>query len=252
MSGLRGTGVSPGVAVGPALVVEHEAGPVFRLSLAADQVEGEVARLEQALASSAAQLEAIKDRLSREVGAPHAYIFDAHLLMLRDPLLRDRAVAVVREQAVNAEWALRTVSESLHALFSQFTDAYLRERSTDLDDVIGRVQLNLRGSPGAPSLARLPGPVVLVAGDLRPSEAAELDWERVLAIVTDVGSSTYHTAIIARSLGIPAVVGLKQATRRIPPGATVAVDGARGEVSVEPSPEALAVLRTAQIGRAHV
>jgi len=246
VSALRGTGVSPGVAVGPALVVEHEAGPVFRLSLAADQVEGEVARLEQALASSAAQLEAIKDRLSREVGAPHAYIFDAHLLMLRDPLLRDRAVAVVREQAVNAEWALRTVSESLHALFSQFSDAYLRERSTDLDDVIGRVQLNLRGSPGAPSLARLPGPVVLVAGDLRPSEAAELDWERVLAIVTDVGSSTYHTAIIARSLGIPAVVGLKQATRRIPPGATVAVDGARGEVSVEPSSETLAVLRAAQ------
>jgi phosphotransferase system enzyme I (PtsI) len=246
VSELRGTGVSPGVAVGPALVVEHEAGPVFRLSLATGQLEAEVARLEQALAASAAQLEAIKERLSREVGAPHAYIFDAHLLMLRDPLLRDRAVAVVREQAVNAEWALRTVSESLHALFSQFSDAYLRERSTDLDDVIGRVQLNLRGSPGAPSLARLPGPVVLVAGDLRPSEAAELDWERVLAIVTDVGSSTYHTAIIARSLGIPAVVGLKEATRRIPPGAMVAVDGARGEVSVEPSPQALEALRAAQ------
>ncbi len=246
MTSLRGTGVSPGIAVGKALVVEHEAGPVFRLSLAARQLEPEVDRLEQALATSAAQLEAIKQRLSREVGAPHAYIFDAHLLMLRDPLLRDRALAVVRQQAVNAEWALRTVSESLHALFSQFSDAYLRERSTDLDDVIGRIQLNLRGSPGAPSLARLPEPVVLVAGDLRPSEAAELDWDRVLAIVTDVGSSTYHTAIIARSLGIPAVAGLKQATRLVPPGGIVAVDGSRGEVVVEPSPEALVALRAAQ------
>jgi phosphotransferase system enzyme I (PtsI) len=246
MTSLHGTGVSPGVAVGQALVVEHEAGPVFRLSLTPDECSAEVARLEQALAASAAQIEAIKARLSREVGAPHAYIFDAHLLMLRDPLLRERAIEVVRQESVNAEWALRTVSESLHALFSEFSDAYLRERSTDLDDVIGRIQLNLRGSPGAPSLARLPEPVVLVAGDLRPSEAAELDWDKVLAIVTDVGSSTYHTAIIARSLGIPAVAGLKEATRLIPPGAVVAVDGARGEVVVEPSPEALVTLRASQ------
>jgi len=246
MTSLHGTGVSPGVAVGQALVVEHDAGPVFRLSLSPEEREAEVIRLERALAASAGQLEAIKARLSREVGAPHAYIFDAHLLMLRDPLLGERALELVRQESVNAEWALRTVSESLHALFSQFSDAYLRERSTDLDDVIGRIQLNLRGSPGAPSLARLPEPVVLVAGDLRPSEAAELDWDRVLAIVTDVGSSTYHTAIIARSLGIPAVAGLKEATRLIPPGTIVAVDGVRGEVVVEPSPQALVSLRAAQ------
>jgi phosphotransferase system enzyme I (PtsI) len=246
MTSLHGTGVSPGVAVGQALVVEHDAGPVFRLFLTPDEREAELIRLERALAASAGQIEAIKARLSREVGAPHAYIFDAHLLMLRDPLLRERALEVIRQESVNAEWALRTVSESLHALFSQFSDAYLRERSTDLDDVIGRIQLNLRGSPGAPSLARLPEPVVLVAGDLRPSEAAELDWDRVLAIVTDVGSSTYHTAIIARSLGIPAVAGLKEATRRIPPGAVVAVDGVRGEVVVGPSAEELATLRAAQ------
>jgi phosphotransferase system enzyme I (PtsI) len=138
------------------------------------------------------------------------------------------------------------VSESLHALFSQFSDAYLRERSTDLDDVIGRIQLNLRGTPDAPSLSRLPGPVVLVAGDLVPSEAADLDWDRVLAIVTDVGSSTYHTAIIARSLGIPAVAGLKEATRQIPPGGLVAVDGTRGEVVVEPSGAALEFLQASQ------
>ena len=182
MSPLRGTGVSPGIAVGRALVVERDTAPVFRLALEPAQVEGEVGRLEAALEQSRAQLRAIKERLSREVGAPHAYIFDAHLLMLDDPLLRDRAAALVRDEQVNAEWALRTVSESLHELFSQFSDAYLRERSTDLDDVIGRVQLNLRGSAEAPSLERLPGPVVLVAGDLTPSEAAELDWERVLAV----------------------------------------------------------------------
>ncbi|HSD28358.1 MAG TPA: phosphoenolpyruvate--protein phosphotransferase [Vicinamibacteria bacterium] len=246
MSALRGTGVSPGIAVGRALVMERDAAPVFRLALPPERVEDEVRRLEASIEASREQLRGIKERLSREVGAPHAYIFDAHLLMLDDPLLRQRAVEIVRGEAVNAEWALRCVSESLHALFSQFSDAYLRERSTDLDDVIGRIQLNLRGAPDAPSLSRLPGPVVLVAGDLVPSEAADLDWDRVLAIVTDVGSSTYHTAIIARSLGIPAVAGLKEATRQIPPGGLVAVDGTHGEVVVEPSGAALEFLQAAQ------
>ena len=136
---------------------------------------------------------------------------------------------------MNAEWALRVVAERLAALFSDLTDAYLRERSTDVDDVLGRIQLNLCGARDAPSLSRLPGAFVLVAQDLTPSEAAELDWEHVLAVATDAGSRTYHTAILARSLGIPAVVGLGDATRRIPPGALVVVDGSRGDVLVEPS-----------------
>lgn len=243
---LKGTGVSPGIALGQALIVERDATPVFRLVLAPEETEREVARLGEAVEASRAKLLVIKERLSQEVGMPHAYIFDAHLLMLEDPLLFDRARAVIRDDLVNAEWALRTVSDQLHALFAQFTDAYLRERSTDLDDVLGRIQLNLRGSAEAASLQHLPGSFVLVAEDLTPSEAAELDWERVLAVVTDVGSSTYHTAIIARSLGIPAVVGLKDATRRIPAGSLVVVDGTQGDVVVDPSGPALAGFRAVQ------
>jgi phosphoenolpyruvate-protein phosphotransferase (PTS system enzyme I) len=243
---IRGTGVSPGIAVGQALVLDRERASIFRLVLAPEAIEPEVQRLTRAVEASRGQLQTIKERLSREVGMPHAYIFDAHLLMLEDPLLLDRAVAVIREERVNAEWALRTVSDQLHALFDEFSDAYLRERSTDLDDVLGRIQLNLSGSADAPSLSRLPGSFVVVAADLSPSEAAELDWDRVLAVATDVGSSTYHTAIIARSLGIPAVVGLREATRRIPPGALVVVDGTRGEVVVEPSAPALDGFRAVQ------
>jgi phosphotransferase system enzyme I (PtsI) len=243
---LKGTGVSPGIAMGPALVVERDAVPIFRLNVPPEGVEAEVARLDAALTLSRSQLVAIKERLSREVGTFHAYIFDAHLLMLEDPLLLERTRGVIREQHVNAEWALREVAEQLHALFDGFSDAYLRERSTDLDDVLGRIQLNLRGSGDAPSLARLPGSFVLVAADLLPSEAAELDWAKVLAVATDVGSSTYHTAIIARSLGIPAVVGLKDATSAVRPGAMVVVDGTRGAVVVEPSAPALAGFRTVQ------
>ncbi len=226
--------------------MEREAVPVFRLLLPPGEVEAEVQRLSRAVAASRRQLESIKERLSREIGAPHAYIFDAQLLMLDDPLLIDRSVAVIREEHVNAEWALRTVSDQLHALFDEFGDAYLRERSTDLDDVLGRVQLNLAGAVDAPSLSRLPGNRILVAVDLTPSEAAALDWERVLAVAADGGSRTDHTAILARSLGIPAVMGLQDATRRVPAGALVVVDGDRGVLVVEPSVRALASYREAQ------
>jgi phosphotransferase system enzyme I (PtsI) len=243
---LLGVGVSPGIAVGPALVLEREAVPVFRLRLSPDQVEAEVERLTRAVAASRTQLQAIKDRLSREAEVPHAYIFDAHLLMLEDPLLQDGAAAVIREDRVNAEWALRTVAEHLHGLFDEFADAYFRERSTDLDDVLGRIQLNLGGAPDAPSLRHLPSSFVLVASDLTPSEAAELDWERVLALVVDGGSATDHTSILARSSGVPAAVGVRDATRQIPAGVQVVVDGSRGEVVVDPSEAELLRYRAAQ------
>jgi phosphotransferase system enzyme I (PtsI) len=226
--------------------MERAASPVFRLLLAPEEVEPEVQRLTRATDASRGQIQGIKDRLSHELGAPHAYIFDAQLLMLEDPLLLDRSIAVIREDGVNAEWAVRLVSEQLQAMFDECSDAYLRERRSDLDDVLGRVQLNLAGGEGAPSLSRLPGRFVIVAQDLTPSEAAELDWERVLAVATDAGSQTYHTAILARSLGIPGVVGLKDATRRIPPGALLVVDGSRGVVVVEPSARILEHYRAEQ------
>jgi phosphotransferase system enzyme I (PtsI) len=236
--------------VGPALLVERAHVPVFRLLLPSHEVDSEVRRLEEALDTSRRQLLAIKERLGREVGVPHAYIFDAHLLMLEDPLLRGRAVAVVRDERVNAEWALRLVSQQLHDVFDEFKDDYLRERSTDLDDVLGRVQLNLVGGRDAPSLARLPGRFVMVASDLGPSEAAELDWGRVLGIALDAGSPTYHTAILARSFGVPAVVGLQEATRAVAPGALLVIDGSRGVVLVEPPPEvAEGYRREAERGR---
>jgi phosphotransferase system enzyme I (PtsI) len=243
---LTGIGVSPGIAVGPVLIVEREDVPVVRLRLPADAVEAEADRFLRAVAASSEQLAGIKERLARDAASPHGYIFDAHLLMLEDPLFKDRALSVIREDHVNAEWALRTIADELHGRFARLADDYFRERSTDLDDVLGRVLLNLRGAGDAPSLRHLPGSFVLVAAGLAPSEAAELDWERVLAVATDEGSATYHTSILARSFGVPAVVGLREATRRIPPGSLVVVDGTRGQVVVEPSGPMLASFRAAQ------
>jgi phosphotransferase system enzyme I (PtsI) len=245
---LEGLGVSPGVAVGPALVVERESVPVFRLLVPPEAIECEIRRLTRAVEASRAQLEAIKERLRPAVGV-HAYIFDAHLLMLADPMLLDRAVGIIRAEQVNAEWALRTVADQLHALFEGASDEYLKERTTDLDDVLGRIQLNLGGATDAPSLAHLPGRFVIVAVDLTPSQAAELDWDNVLAVATDAGSPSHHTSILARSFGIPAVVGLQDATARIPSGATVAVDGTRGAVVIEPEEPAVAALRAGQEDR---
>jgi phosphotransferase system enzyme I (PtsI) len=242
---LKGIGVSPGIGVGEALIVERETMPLFRVPLSAVAVEPEVERFTQALEKSRRQLHAIKDRLL-PAGGPHAYIFDAHLLMLEDPLLRERALAVIRQERVNGEWALRTVAEELHHLFDEFTDPYLRERSGDLDDVLARVQINLGGAPGAPTLARLPGAYVVVANRLTPSDLAELDWARVLGVATDSGSATHHTSILARSFGVPAVVGLGDATRRIVPGTQVVVDGTRGRLLVGPTGPLLEGLRAVQ------
>src|SRR5258708_13170884 len=121
MMELKGTGVSPGIAVGQALIVERDAAPVFRLILAPEEVEPEIERLTRAVDASRAQLQAVKDRLSREAGLPHAYIFEAHLLMLEDPLLRDRALAVIRDDHVNAEWALPPLPHHLHPPSHHFT-----------------------------------------------------------------------------------------------------------------------------------
>jgi phosphoenolpyruvate-protein phosphotransferase (PTS system enzyme I) len=241
---IRGTAASPGVAIGPALVVERRAVTVFRVLLPEEGVEPEVGRLQRAIEASRAQLEAIKQRLARDVGLPFARIFEAQLLMLDDSLLKQRAASAVRGERVNAEWALRAVAEDLRGRFAQLSDSYLRERSADLDDVLGRIHANLSGAADGPSFSRLPGPCVLVAADLAASEAAELDWQRVLGIALDAGSATHHTSILARSLGIPAVVGLQDASRRIRPGAVLAVDGTRGLVVVEPSVPTIEVARS--------
>jgi phosphotransferase system enzyme I (PtsI) len=243
---MRGLGVSPGIAVGHALVVEGRGLPVFRLVLRPEAVEAEGERLRRAVARSREQLLGIKDRVERGIGRSHAFIFDAHLLMLDDPLLIEKAEEAVRAERVNAEWALVTVSERLRQRFDDLSDAYLRERRTDLDDVLGRILLNLRGADEAPSLSRLPGSFVVIADELSPSEAAELDWDHVLGIAVDRGSPTHHTSILARSLGIPAVVGLSTASREVAPGTLVVVDGTTGELVVEPSAPMLVGFRATQ------
>ena len=242
---LTGLGVSPGVGVGRALVLKH--GAPLRFRVPESLVERELERLQAARATSREQLKDIKIRMARAAGNSHAYLFDAQLLMLDDPMLVDRAATIIREERLNAESALHRALEELSMYFDEVEDPYLRERKGDVADVVGRLSVNLRAAAQPADLfKKLDGPLVLIADEITPSVIAQLDWHRLAALVTDAGSWTYHTAILARSIRVPAVAGLHNASSVIPPGAQVAVDGSTGEVVIEPDEQELTAVRIRQ------
>lgn len=237
MQRLGGIGVSGGVGAGRAVVLIQRA-QVLRFSIAASRIDAEIARLEDARRRSGEQLDRIQLRLP---GSDLRALFEAQRLMVDDPMLLPRAASIITEQRVNAEWALQQVFDHLGSVFDGVEDAYLRERKGDLADVVGRLRMNLTpgGSGFREVLGECEAPCVLVADELPPSIAAQLDWNKFQAFITDAGSRTYHTAILARSLHVPAVVGLHDATARITPGMLILVDGDEGAVSIDPPPETL-------------
>jgi phosphotransferase system enzyme I (PtsI) len=244
---IAGLPVSPGIAWGPAalLLQRH---PAMRYGIPAAHVGRELARLEQARATSAAQLRAIHTQVVQRAGADLASLFEAQLLMLEDDLLVPRAGRIVEAEQVNAEWALDRAFDEFCAVFADVGDAYLSERRGDVADVVGRLRRNLRpaGAGGMRMLADLASPAVLVADELAPSLAAQLDPAFILGLAFEGGSRTHHSAILARSLGIPAVASAPSVARHIRPGTLVLVDGDAGEVVIDPSPE---VLESARLRR---
>ena len=239
---LTGQGVSPGIGIGRAIVVTRGTANL-RFRIPERRIDGELARLDAARAQAAVQIANIKQRIAAAGGGEQAYIFDAQLLLLEDPMLVPRAAAIIRGERLNAESALQRALDEVSALFDEIDDPYLRERKGDVADVVGRLCMNLRtGGDPLDLLRDVEGPVVLVAEELSPSLIAQMEFERLAAFVTDAGSWTYHTAILARSMHIPAVTGLRHAASVIPPGAIVAVDGATGLVLVDPAADVLADL----------
>ncbi|MBV9960232.1 MAG: phosphoenolpyruvate--protein phosphotransferase [Acidobacteria bacterium] len=230
----RGLGVSDGIVIGRVLRVQNGARQVYRATLGEDEVERETRRLRAAVRLSRRQLLAIKARAEKELGADQAYIFDAHLLMLEDRKLLDEIENFIRQERANAEWAVKVVADSLLAVYSKIKDEYLRERGSDIEDVMQRLLVALSG--GERSHAHLLSEdAVIVAENLLPSAMAELDFERARAIATDAGGWTSHTAIIARGLGIPAVVGLRELHRHARTGDLIIVDATQGQVILHPT-----------------
>ena len=235
MQRLRGIGVSPGTAVGRAVLLMQSAA-VLRFSVASDRVAEEVARLEQARETSRQQLREITSRVARGPVSELTYLFDAQLLMLDDATVVPRAIEIVRTERVNAEWALQRAYEALSGIFDEVEDEYLRERKGDVADVVGRLRMNLalRHERRADLFRDIGESSVLVADDLTPSMAAQVDWRKIHGFASDTGSRTCHTAILARSLNVPAVVGLGQASAQVRPGSLVVIDGTAGEVLIDP------------------
>ena len=242
MQVLRGLGVSGGVAVGRAVCVRTRVGEVYRFPIAEADVESEVARFEEALRRDQAELTRLRHKAGDELGEELGAIFEAHLLMLQDPAFTGRIVERIRGERVNAEWAIQQTVEEAGARFDGIEDEYLRERQQDVRDVARHLLRTLSGL-GHHELSEIGGDVVVVADDLAPADAVRLGREAVVALVTETGSRTSHTAIIAHSLNIPMVAGLHGVTELLTDEDPVVVDGDAGTVVLHPTAEALSDFR---------
>lgn len=231
----RGVGVSNGVVIGRVLRVHNGTRYVYRARIDEADLEGELSRFQAAVQQARSQLQSIKERAETELGKDHAYIFDAHLLMLEDEKLINDVAEQIKTEHSNAEWALKVVSDRVLAVYSEIKDEYLRERGSDIEDVVRRLLVALSGE--RPAHQDLLPDAVIVATELLPSAVAELDLKYARAVATDSGGWTSHMAILARGLGIPAVVGLRSLYRRARTGDPIIVDALNDEVILNPSVE---------------
>lgn len=235
----QGVGVSPGIARGVVQVMRDELEEIIRDKIDPSQIGAEIARFEAALVQTRMQILEMQQRIAEAIGTKDAGIFDAHLLVVEDRTLIDEVLRKLETDLVKVEAVFEEVARRYAETLSKIDDPYLRERALDIQDVMRRVVRNLQGK--APKTMPLPGEAhILVAHNLTPSDTAAMDRHRVLGIATDLGSRTSHTAIMARSLGIPAVVGLHDVTEKLESGYMALLDGFTGKVIINPSPETLA------------
>src|SRR5437762_1679748 len=201
----HGAGVSPGIARGTVHVVRDDLDDVARYRIEPSQVSHEIGRFEAALIQTRVQILEMQQQIAESIGAKDAGIFDAHLLVVEDRTLIDEVLRKLQKEHSNVEWIFQEVASGYAETLSKIDDPYLRERALDIQDVTKRVIRNLQGKAPKPFLA-LTEPHILVAHNLTPSDTAMMNAERVLGIATDLGSRTSHTAIMARSMNIPAIV----------------------------------------------
>ena len=236
---LRGIPVSKGVSRSRVVVLDRTRIDPAKWGILESDPAGEEDRLQASLVQTRRQILAVQERLREALGAKDAQIFDAHLLVLEDPMLIEQTTRLIREDLVTAEFAFHEASEKYAKVLGKVDDSYLSERAADIRDVAQRVLANLMGQALCTGLADLTEPCVVVAHDLTPSDTAMMDPAMVLGFATEVGSRTSHTAILARSLRIPAVLGLGEAISELHTGESVLLDGFNGFVVIDPSEQTL-------------
>ncbi len=238
----NGIGVSPGIAIGKAFLFSSERMdvPAF-CHLDKSFLQNEVDRFKDAVGTSKAQLRKIRERLLKDGkgrGKEHVHIIDAHIMMLDDEMLINDTIKTIKREKVNAEWALNKVLQSIKEFFDSIEDQYLRERGSDIEYIGDRILSNLLGEKRV-SMSEINEEVILVARDLAPTDTAQMPGSKVRGFLTDMGGRTSHTAIFARSIEIPSVVGLEHITQLVKNGDTLIMDGNSGTVVINPSREVL-------------
>lgn len=248
---LKGIGVSPGVAISTALVLDADELVIANPAVAPGDVEAELARLGVARDAAVADLSVLRDATTAQAGKEIGAIFDFHIGLLKDKALAKQIVAEVQNNHSSAEYAVAVAMRKLAGTFARMSDPYFQERVKDVYDIERRILRKLDGQAGQ-NLGKLDRDVVIVAHDLLPSQTASLDRAHVKGFVVDVGGRTSHTAIVARAMGIPAIVGMGDVSTRIRTGDRVIVDGIRGTLIIHPTPDQIAESRQQEVRQAEV
>jgi phosphotransferase system enzyme I (PtsI) len=232
----NGIGASPGIVIGRAYLLDRRKVVVAGERIDDIDVKSEAARFRKALDLAKSQIDEIRKRFTKDVGRSHRYIVDTHLMLLEDKMLVDGTLRRIKDSHINAEGALRDTIEAIAKKFDAIEDEYLRERKHDVEQIGERVLRNLIGRKQE-SIADIREEAVIIAHDLAPTDTLVMRKDRILGFATDAGSRTSHTAILARSLAIPAAVGLEQITGAVKTGDVVILDGIHGIVIVDPDEE---------------
>ncbi|MEO7678278.1 MAG: phosphoenolpyruvate-utilizing N-terminal domain-containing protein, partial [Verrucomicrobiota bacterium] len=235
----KGIPVSAGVCRGKILVIGKTELAIPHHNLSDSELPHQVKRLEQAITQTRKQLVEVQHKVNEGLGAEDASIFDAHLLVLEDRTLLDEVIRLIHQNKVNVEFAFHQVAERYAKTLSLMDDEYLRERASDMRDVTERILNNLIGRNEPIDLQNLKEPCIIISYDLAPSTTAVFDKKMVLGFGTDIGSKTSHTAIMARSLEIPAVVGLQKASQELQTGDYALLDGYNGQIIINPTDQIL-------------
>ena len=236
----KGIAASPGIEIGKVYVFNEKAIAIEKSAIPREQAEAEVIRFEKSIDASVAQVMAIKEKAEKELGEEHAQIFDAHLMILEDVLFINEIRNKISTEFVTAEYATQQIAEQYIEKFNSMENTYFKERAADIKDIGDRIIKNILGIE-TQSLSEISERVILIAKDLSPSNTAQLNREMILAFAVDMGGKTSHTSIMARSMELPAVVGLCDFSLKVKNGDLVIVDGNEGTIILNPDTETLQI-----------
>ena len=231
---IKGKGVSPGIAIGKAIVFSHLYMPVMKVTIGNALIENEVKRFEEAIGKTRDQLLDLKRKLENKMGKTYSFLLEAQIAILEDPLFYNKALEKIKSEFINAEWAIQEVYDELLKIFQEIPDEAYRERFSDIEDTVNRVQYNLIGLKKS-NLSLTDEKFIIVAYELTPSDLAEFHKENLMGFILEKGGRTSHTVILSKSLSIPAVINAADITKKIYTNELLIIDGYEGSIIINPS-----------------